>query len=118
MTVLIVKFTIVFEVEIRDILNSCEELHGEEYQNQNEPAISVTIRNRAAGRSSLVVTREQLEGLQKVGFSSTTIASMLGISYIALPRRRSKLTTSTYGELMVELCLQFYHVTEAVFPFP
>ena len=73
------------------------------------------MRNRIAGRSS------QIEGLQKVGFFEDK--DHLN-ARSALIGRSSWLKTSTCVELkvvqalMIELCLQFYHATEAVFPCP
>ena len=94
--VLIPEFIVAFEVEVRNILNSCKE--AQQFQNQYEHATPDTIRrnNGNAGRPVLVVTSEQIESLQKLGFSWAKIASILRSTLLI---RRNQYNINTYHDL-------------------
>lgn len=96
---LVPELIVAFQHEIRNIFMSCEERR--EYQNhhQNEPAMPVASTDGSIGRPRLVVSREQIEGLQALGFSWSKIATMLGVSRSTLLRRRDEFHISKYSTL-------------------
>ena len=61
--------------------------------------IPSTSKNGAAGRPRLAVTKDQIEGLQEIGFSSSKIALMLGVSRSTLLCRRDEFRIGKYTDL-------------------
>ena len=86
-----------WHVPFENVCN-CEEQR--QYYSQHETVIPSTSKNGAAGRPRLAFTKDQIEGLQEIGFSWSKISSMLGVSCSTLLCRRDEFQIGKYTELI------------------
>ena len=107
---LVPEIIVAFEIELEKIFNDCIE-QQRQHQSGNETVIPSTSRTGAPGRPRLVVSKDQIESLQEIGFTWAKIATMLGISRSSLLRRKEEFQITRYNELTDE---ELDRVVEAI----
>ena len=107
---LVSEIIVAFEIELEKMFNDCIE-QQRQHQSGNETVIPSTSRTGAPGRPRLVVSKDQIESLQEIGFTWAKIATMLGVSRSTLRRRKEELQITRCNELTDE---ELDRVVEAI----
>lgn len=82
-------------VEFQTLYNRLDERCSTFEEREASYACPTVTSNQSRGRPSLVIPKEQIEGLRSLGFSWAAMARMLGVSEKTLKRRREAFDVSS-----------------------